>query len=143
MYEVHLGSWMRDPSRPTEPLTYRELAPRLVEHVQRTGFTHVELMPVAEHPFYGSWGYQVKSLFAPTSTYCTPQDLMFLIDTLHKNVIWVILDWTTAHLPEDEHGLIYFDVELISTSTPIRARDITPSGEARSSTMAAKRCAAF
>ena len=66
-YEIHLGSWMRDPSRPTEPLTYRELAPRLVEHLQRTGFTHVELMPVTEHPFYGSWGYQVTSYFAPTA----------------------------------------------------------------------------
>jgi len=108
-YEVHLGSWMRDPARPTEPLTYRELAPRLVEHVQRTGFTHVELMPVAEHPFYGSWGYQVTSFFAPTARYGTPEDFMFLVDTLHQNGIGVILDWTPAHFPEDEHGLIYFD----------------------------------
>jgi 1,4-alpha-glucan branching enzyme len=109
IYEVHLGSWMRDPERPTQPLSYRELAPRLVEHVRRTGFTHIELMPVAEHPFYGSWGYQVTSFFAPSARYGAPQDFMFLIDTLHQNGIGVILDWTPAHFPEDEHGLVYFD----------------------------------
>ncbi len=109
IYEVHLGSWIRDPARPDRVLGYRDLAPRLIEHVQRTGFTHVELMPVAEHPFYGSWGYQVTSFYAPSARYGAPQDFMFLVDTLHRNGIGVILDWTPAHFPEDEHGLIYFD----------------------------------
>ena len=109
IYEVHLGSWMRDPVQPDRFLGYRDLAPLLVEHVRRTGFTHVELMPIMEHPFYGSWGYQVTSFFAPTSRYGSPADLMFLIDTLHRHDIGVILDWTPAHFPTDEHGLIYFD----------------------------------
>jgi 1,4-alpha-glucan branching enzyme len=109
IYEVHLGSWMRNPDDPRRPLSFRELAPRLTEHLLRTGFTHVELMPIMEHPFYGSWGYQVTSFFAPSARYGAPQDLMFLIDTLHRNGIGVILDWTPAHFPEDEHGLVYFD----------------------------------
>ena len=109
IYELHLGSWIRDPASPTGLLSYRDLAPKLVEHVQRLGFTHVELMPVAEHPFYGSWGYQVTSFFAPTPRYGGPTDFMFLVDTLHQNGIGVILDWTPAHFPENEHGLIYFD----------------------------------
>jgi 1,4-alpha-glucan branching enzyme len=109
IYEVHLGSWMRDPENPRRPLGYRDLAPRLVEHVRRTGFTHVELMPVAEHPFYGSWGYQVTGFFAPTARYGPPQDFMFFVDTLHQNDIGVILDWTPAHFPTDEHGLVFFD----------------------------------
>jgi 1,4-alpha-glucan branching enzyme len=109
IYELHLGSWMRDPARSDRSLGYRELAPKLVEHVIHTGFTHVELMPVAEHPFYGSWGYQVTSFFAPTSRLGSPSDFMFLIDTLHENGIGVILDWTPAHFPEDEHGLVFFD----------------------------------
>jgi 1,4-alpha-glucan branching enzyme len=109
IYEVHLGSWMRDPAHPDRPLSYRDLAGRLVDHVHRTGFTHVELMPVAEHPFYGSWGYQVTSFFAPTARYGSPTDFMFLVDTLHQAGIGVILDWTPAHFPTDEHGLVYFD----------------------------------
>jgi len=109
IYELHLGSWVRDPAAPDGMLSYRDLAPKLVEHVQRLGFTHVELMPVAEHPFYGSWGYQVTSFFAPTPRYGGPTDFMFLVDTLHQNGIGVILDWTPAHFPENEHGLIYFD----------------------------------
>jgi 1,4-alpha-glucan branching enzyme len=109
IYEVHLGSWMRDPERPSAPLGFRELAPRLVEHVRRTGFTHVELMPVMEHPFYGSWGYQVTAFFAPSARYGRPEDLMYLVDLLHQNGIGVLLDWTPAHFPEDEHGLVYFD----------------------------------
>ncbi|HEY3594587.1 MAG TPA: 1,4-alpha-glucan branching protein GlgB [Polyangiaceae bacterium] len=109
IYEVHLGSWMRSPEQPNRPLGYRELAPRLAEHVKRTGFTHVELMPIMEHPFYGSWGYQVTSFYAPSSRYGSPQDFMFLVDTLHQNGIGVILDWTPAHFPEDEHGLVFFD----------------------------------
>jgi 1,4-alpha-glucan branching enzyme len=109
IYEVHLGSWMRDPERPDRPLGYRELAPRLVEHVQRTGFTHVELLPIAEHPFYGSWGYQVTGYYAPTSRYGAPTDLMSFVDTLHQAGIGVILDWTPGHFPSDEHGLAFFD----------------------------------
>ena len=90
-------------------LTYRELAPRLANYVRECGFTHVELMPVMEHPFYGSWGYQVTSYFAPSSRYGSPQDFMFLIDYLHQQGIGVILDWVPSHFPEDQHGLGYFD----------------------------------
>jgi 1,4-alpha-glucan branching enzyme len=109
IYEVHLGSWRRVPEEGHRPLTYREAAPLLVGHVQRLGFTHVEFLPLMEHPFYGSWGYQVTGFFAPTSRYGTPQDLMYLIDHLHQHGIGVILDWVPAHFPTDEHGLIYFD----------------------------------
>src|SRR5215217_5037851 len=106
-YEVHVGSWMRgDGGR---WLSYRELAERLTEHVVTMGFTHVELLPVMEHPFSGSWGYQTTGYFAPTSRFGTPQDLMFLIDTLHQAGIGVILDWVPSHFPSDEHGLAYFD----------------------------------
>jgi len=109
IYEVHLGSWMRVPEEGNRWLTYRELAPRLAEHVTRLGFTHVEFLPVMEHPFYGSWGYQITGYFAPTSRYGTPQDFMYLIDYLHQHGIGVILDWVPSHFPNDEHGLIYFD----------------------------------
>jgi 1,4-alpha-glucan branching enzyme len=109
IYEVHLGSWMRDPARPDQPLSYRDLAPRLVEHVERTGFTHVELMPIAEHPFGGSWGYQVTGFFAPTARHGGPEDFMFLVDTLHQHGIGVLLDWTPAQFPTDQHGLAFFD----------------------------------
>jgi 1,4-alpha-glucan branching enzyme len=109
IYEVHLGSWRRDPGEPDRLLSYRELAPMLVEYVKKLGFTHVELMPVMEHPFYASWGYQTLGYFAPTRRYGCPQDLMYLIDLLHQNDIGVILDWVPSHFPTDEHGLIYFD----------------------------------
>ena len=109
IYEVHLGSWMRVPEDGGRWLTYRELAPRLAEYVQRLGFTHVEFLPVMEHPFYGSWGYQTTGYFAPTSRYGTPQDFMYLIDQLHQHGIGVILDWVPSHFPTDEHGLGYFD----------------------------------
>ncbi len=109
IYEVHLGSWQRNPAEGNRSLTYRELAPKLAAYVKQMGFTHVELLPVMEHPFYGSWGYQVTSYFAPTARYGSPQDLMFLIDTLHQNGIGVLLDWVPAHFPSDEHGLAYFD----------------------------------
>jgi len=108
-YEVHLGSWRRIPEEGQRSLSYRELAPQLVEHIQRTGFTHVEFLPIMEHPFYGSWGYQTTGYFAPTSRYGKPQDLMFLIDYLHQNDIGVILDWVPSHFPTDEHGLAFFD----------------------------------
>src|SRR5207245_1646210 len=109
IYEVHLGSWMRVPEEGNRWLTYRELAPRLAEYVRRLGFTHVEFMPVMEHPFFASWGYQVTGFYAPTRRYGTPQDLMYLIDHLHQNDIGVILDWVPSHFPNDEHGLGYFD----------------------------------
>jgi 1,4-alpha-glucan branching enzyme len=106
-YEVHLGSWMR--GEDNQPLTYLEIAPRLSEYVNQMGFTHVELLPVMEHPFYGSWGYQTTGYFAPTSRYGTPQDFMFLVDHLHQRGIGVILDWVPSHFPNDEHSLAFFD----------------------------------
>jgi 1,4-alpha-glucan branching enzyme len=109
IYEVHLGSWMRVPEEGNRYLTYRELAPRLADHVTRLGFTHVEFLPVMEHPFYGSWGYQTTGYYAPSSRYGTPQDLMYLIDYLHQREIGVILDWVPSHFPTDEHGLGFFD----------------------------------
>ncbi len=109
VYEVHLGSWRRSSEKSNRFLTYRETVPFLVEYVKDMGFTHVELLPVMEHPFYGSWGYQVVGYFAPTSRYGKPQDFMFLIDQLHQNDIGVILDWVPSHFPSDEHGLAYFD----------------------------------
>ena len=109
IYEVHLGSWRRDPANPERLLSYRELAGMLPEYVKSLGFTHVELLPVMEHPFYGSWGYQCTGYFAPTSRYGDPDDLKFLIDALHQHDIGVILDWVPSHFPGDEHGLVYFD----------------------------------
>jgi 1,4-alpha-glucan branching enzyme len=107
IYEVHLGSWMRTPEG--HPLSYRDLAPRLADYLERMNFTHVELLPVMEHPFYGSWGYQTTGYFAPTSRYGTPQDFMFLVDHLHQRGLGVILDWVPSHFPTDEHGLGFFD----------------------------------
>ncbi|MFO7968363.1 MAG: 1,4-alpha-glucan branching protein GlgB [Archaeoglobaceae archaeon] len=108
VYEVHPGSWMKADEE-GRFLNYRELAPLLASHVKKKGFTHVEFMPVMEHPFYGSWGYQSTGYFAPTSRYGTPQDFMYLVDYLHQQEIGVILDWVPSHFPNDEHGLVYFD----------------------------------
>jgi len=107
VYEVHLGSWRRGDGG--ELLSYCELASRLTEYVAAAGFTHVELLPVMEHPFYASWGYQVTGFFAPSSRWGTPEDFMFLVDTLHGAGIGVILDWVPSHFPDDGHGLSYFD----------------------------------
>ncbi|MCZ6514449.1 MAG: 1,4-alpha-glucan branching protein GlgB [Acidobacteria bacterium] len=109
VYEIHLGSWMRVPEDPRRILTYRELAPKLADYVIQMGFTHVEFLPVMDHPFYGSWGYQTTGYFAPTSRYGTPQDFMYLIDYLHQRGLGVILDWVPSHFPSDEHGLAFFD----------------------------------
>ncbi|HVL82065.1 MAG TPA: 1,4-alpha-glucan branching protein GlgB [Actinomycetota bacterium] len=108
IYEVHLGSWMRHDDT-GHSLSYREIAPRLAEHVSRLGFTHVELLPVMEHPFFGSWGYQCTGFFAPTSRFGTPQDFMYLIDYLHQHNIGVILDWVPSHFPTDEWALGFYD----------------------------------
>ena len=109
IYEVHLGSWMRVPEEGDRFLTYRELAPKLVEYVKEMGYTHIELLPVAEHPLDASWGYQVIGYFAPTSRYGTPDGFMVFVDHCHQNGIGVILDWVPAHFPRDAHGLSYFD----------------------------------
>jgi 1,4-alpha-glucan branching enzyme len=109
IYEVHLGSWKRVPEEHNRSLTYRELAHQLGDYVADMGYTHVELVPIMEHPFYGSWGYQITGYFAPTSRYGTPQDFMYFVDYLHRRGIGVIMDWVPSHFPSDEHGLAYFD----------------------------------
>ncbi|MBA3649818.1 MAG: 1,4-alpha-glucan branching protein GlgB [Chitinophagales bacterium] len=109
IYEVHLGSWRRSPDDPEKVLGFRDLASDLVNYAKEMHFTHVELMPLMEHPFYGSWGYQVTGFYAPTSRFGEPQDLMYLIEELHKNEIGVILDWVPSHFPGDAHGLMNFD----------------------------------
>jgi 1,4-alpha-glucan branching enzyme len=109
IYEMHLGSWRRVAGEGNRSLSYRELAPLLADYLDRLGYTHVELLPVMDHPFFGSWGYQITGYFAPSGNFGTPQDLMFLIDTLHQRGIGIILDWVPSHFPSDEHGLGYFD----------------------------------
>jgi 1,4-alpha-glucan branching enzyme len=109
IYEVHLGSWRRDPAEPDRERTFRELAPELAAYAVDLGFTHVELLPVMAHPFGGSWGYQVTSYFAPAARWGTPEDLAFLVDTLHQAGVGVILDWVPAHFPKDEWALARFD----------------------------------
>ena len=109
IYELHAGSWRRAAQEGNRPLTYRELAPELAGHMLHMGFTHVEFLPLTEHPFAGSWGYQTTGYFSPTSRYGSPQDLMYLIDYLHQRGLGVILDWVPSHFPADGHGLGFFD----------------------------------
>jgi 1,4-alpha-glucan branching enzyme len=109
IYEVHPGSWMRVPEEGNRYLTYRELGERLGAYAAEMGYTHVEFLPITEHPFYGSWGYQPIGLYAPTRRYGSPQDFMACVDALHRHGVGVILDWVPAHFPNDPHGLTYFD----------------------------------
>ena len=109
IYEVHLGSWRRVPEEGNRWLTYREMAPLLADYVHDAGFTHIELLPVMEHPFDGSWGYETTGYFAPTSRFGSPNDFKYFVDYLHQHEIGVILDWVPAHFPKDEAGLGYFD----------------------------------
>ena len=108
-YEMHVGSWRRVLAEGNRSLSYRELATQLADYLQQMGYTHVEFLPVMDHPFFGSWGYQITGYFAPSGNYGTPQDFMHLIDSLHQRGIGVILDWVPSHFPTDEHGLAFFD----------------------------------
>ena len=103
IYELHLGSWRYEPGG------YRALAQQLADYVVDAGFTHVELLPITEHPFYGSWGYQTTGYFAPTARYGSPQDFKWFVDHLHQRGVGVILDWVPSHFPDDAHGLATFD----------------------------------
>ena len=142
IYEVHLGSWMRVPEENNRPLTYRETRPAPRRIRQRMGFTHVEFLPVMEHPFYGSWGYQTTGYFAPTSRYGTPQDFMYLVDYLHQHGIGIILDWVPSHFPSDVTAW-HTSTARTCTSMRIRGRGSIPTGKLTSSTTGAMRCAAF
>ena len=121
---MHLGSWKRKPEEGNRYLTYRELADDLVPYVKSLGFTHIELMPVHEYPFDGSWGYQPVGLFAPTSRHGKPNDLKYFIDVCHREGLGVLIDWVAGHFPNDPHGLVYFDgTHLYEHPTPGGHRD--------------------
>jgi len=123
IYEVHLGSWRRMPEDGHRMLTYRELAQELAVYVKAMGYTHVELLPVTEHPYYPSWGYQALGYYAPSCRFGGPQDFMYFVDTLHQHGIGVILDWVPAHFPQDPHGLVYFDGSYLYEHEDPRLRE--------------------
>jgi hypothetical protein len=128
IYEVHLESWMRDPQG--QPLTYREMAETLVEYVKRMNYSHIELLTVMEHPYSGSWGYQVVGYFAPTARFGTPEDFMYFVDCCHQAGIGIIVDWVPAHFPKDAHGLAFFDGTADPRHRPHADADLA-SGPAR------------
>ena len=128
IYEVHLGSWARVPEEGNRFLTYAELAHRLVPYVKEMGFTHIELLPVMEHPFSGSWGYQVLGFFAPTSRFGPPEDFKLFVDACHQAGIGVILDWVPGPFPEGRARPGAASTARRSSSTPIRARASTRTG---------------
>ena len=107
VYEVHLESWMRGPRG--ESLSYQEMAESLVDYAKGMGYTHLEMLPMMEYPFSGSWGYQLIGYYAPTSRFGSPEDFMYLVDRCHQQGIGIIVDWVPAHFPKDAHGLVYFD----------------------------------
>ena len=139
-YEVHLGSWRRPGDDPYRWLTYRELAHQLVDYCKEMGYTHIELLPVSEHPFSGSWGYQTVGYYAATSRYGSPQDFMYFVDHCHQNNIGVVVDWVPAHFPKDNHGLRRFDGTAVYEHDDPRKASI-PTGARSSSTTAATRSA--
>lgn len=127
VYEVHAGSWLRDQKDGNRSLDWVELSQRLIPYVRDMGFTHIELLPIMEHPFGGSWGYQPLGLFAPTGRYGTPEDFAYFIDRCHGAGLGVILDWVPAHFPTDVWGLPA-STAARSTSTKIRAKAFTATG---------------
>jgi 1,4-alpha-glucan branching enzyme len=139
IYEVHLGSWMRVPEENNRWLTYLELAEKLIPYAKDLGYTHLELLPITEHPFDGSWGYQATGYFAATSRYGEAQGFMAFVDRAHQAGLGIIIDWAPAHFPDDPHGLALFDGTHLSMTMPTHAVATTPIGIVESSTTTVSR----